>query len=162
MEYKYIIFNLRKNRSEEYSWDNLPDWFWSLFIDNLGKFGITKIGFERVVDQKDMDKSGLQDYLKEAGKLKYDPFHTRNESSIQGFYLTEQLKEKLKTIPLVYFNAIEEDLPFDEIIFFKDDSEKFLVVPYENFVMLKNFSESEYDILMSIDKRFIGNIDSFN
>lgn len=85
-----------------------------------------------------------------------DPKNYRH--SLPTFEFNEYIAQLLLEVPFGYWHVGNEDTPADELIFWKNDQEKVLAIPYEGMIYFYELTVEERDQLVGIDPRIKTNL----
>lgn len=143
------------NRDGGHHWSNLPNDLWWNLVSRLEDLSVDGIGFQNVLQVDD-----LPDHLSSMLRpirlctAKYEPYHGDSSPVVAVFDLTVDIRNFLLSKHFDQWNTANEQLPFDEVCFFRGEMLLILAIPYENMLLFDSLSRNDVRTLFAIDARF--------
>lgn len=143
--------------SGEMRWGLVPADLWRKLLCKMGDiFGIDAVGFQNVqsIDALKSYPAFSELPFGEFVSMTYSPYHQVSTDSIAAFRIDSALLAVLKGEDFDQWNAANESLPFDELVFFQGNRVRIIAVPYENTILFQNVGIDELHMLAETDERF--------
>ena len=160
-----LIMNLRGS-----SWDYIPDDLWEYIVRGFVSKNCDSFSMDCLSSKEDIIKvEPFIDFQPVCIGVKYyGPYSIPSEvkdpqsyrHSLPAFEFNEYIAQLLLKVPFGYWNVENEDTPADELIFWRDDQEKVLAIPYEGMIYFYELTIEERDQLVRIDPRIKTNLRS--
>ncbi|QOV91878.1 hypothetical protein [Humisphaera borealis] len=135
------------------SWHAVPSEHWRSIVAFLREDGISTFGLKNVVSLDDLRKAWPFRLWtgRVEGTIKYQPYHGVAKVDIARWEFNSEAELALTDTPLSLWSSHNEHFPTDEIVFFAQDDNRAIVVPYENMILFMNMSESDIERLGNFD-----------
>lgn len=152
-----------KIKNGEITWEAIPQSEWINFLNNLIQLAITNVGFENIQSKSELGENFTNhETLIEKQIGCYEPFHKNSKSMIMMFELTKALNSHMKMSLLNEFGISENEILFDEIIFFVGSKAKYIWIPYMDLIVLQNYTRDDRLLLEKYCPNLFKNIKNEN
>lgn len=160
----YFAYNLVSNL-EGFRWRNVPEDIWQNLLLAMDRIlGVDSVGFQNTQSIDELKGAPVFSNLKvkESRLVTYSPYHRDSFSTIAAIPLGSELLESLRSEEFDQWNAANDLLPFDELVFFRGQQARIIAIPYENVIFFYEIGSQEISSLAELDSRIPGNLHRWN
>jgi hypothetical protein len=150
------IFVDEYSPGDDHHWSNVPDSLWWNLVQGMKMLNVNGIGFQGVSARKALSEStALRAAARPRFPARYTPYHSTPNPQIIVIDFDERIERLLCSEPFDQWNRANDSLPFDELLFFVDETVKIQTCTYKNMIFFCGITNDEISTLGVIDPRLL-------